>query len=93
MLSVIPFEKPEDALALAHNTRYGLAAAVWTRDVGRALSLARDLRAGTIWINAYNLYDPALSFGGFKESGFGRDLGRDALAAYTESKSVWVNLD
>ncbi|MFQ5748612.1 MAG: aldehyde dehydrogenase family protein [Planctomycetota bacterium] len=93
VLSVIPFERPEEALALAHNTRYGLAAAVWTRDVGRALSLARDLRAGTIWINAYNLYDPALSFGGFKESGFGRDLGRDALAAYTETKSVWVNLD
>ena len=93
VLSVIPFEEPEQALEIAHNTRYGLAAAVWTRDVGRALSLARDLRAGTIWINTYNLYDPGLPFGGFKESGFGRDLGKDALNAYTETKSVWVNLD
>ncbi|HBF23049.1 MAG TPA: betaine-aldehyde dehydrogenase [Planctomycetes bacterium] len=93
VLAVIPFDEPEDALKIAHSTRYGLAAAVWTRDVGRALSMARDLRAGTVWINAYNLYDPGLPFGGFGESGFGRDLGKDALAAYTETKSVWVNLD
>ncbi|HEX9793708.1 MAG TPA: aldehyde dehydrogenase family protein [Planctomycetota bacterium] len=92
VLAVTPFDGPEQALEIAHNSRYGLAAAVWTRDVGKALSMARDLRAGTIWINAYNLYDPGLPFGGFGESGFGRDLGRTAIDAYTESKSVWVNL-
>ena len=93
VLAVIPFDEPEEALQIAHSTPYGLAAAVWTRDVGRALSMARDLRAGTVWVNAYNLYDPGLPFGGFGESGFGRDLGKDALAAYTETKSVWINLD
>ncbi len=93
VLSVIPFDTAEEALQIAHNTRYGLAAAVWSRDLGRALGFARQLRAGTVWINTYNLYDPGLPFGGFNESGFGRDLGRDALSAYTESKSVWINLD
>jgi aldehyde dehydrogenase (NAD+) len=93
VLSVTPFDTPEEALEIAHRTRYGLAAGVWTRDLGRGLGFARALRAGTVWVNTYNLYDPGLSFGGFGESGFGRDLGRAALDAYTEPKSVWVNLD
>lgn len=93
VMSVIPFDTPEDALEIAHDTRYGLAAAVWSKDLAKAMTFAKQLRAGTVWVNTYNLYDPGLPFGGFKESGFGRDLGRDALAAYTESKSVWVNLD
>ena len=92
VMAVIPFEDEADAVRIANGTRYGLAAGVWTRDIGRGLRVARAVRSGTVWVNTYNLYDPGLPFGGFKESGFGRDLGKDALAGYTESKSVWVNL-
>jgi aldehyde dehydrogenase (NAD+) len=92
VLAVTPFEDEADALRIAHDTRYGLAAGVWSRDLRRAMGFAKSLRAGTVWVNTYNLYDPGMAFGGFKESGFGRDLGRQALDAYTESKSVWVNL-
>ena len=92
VLAVIPFEDEADAVRIANGTRYGLAAGVWTRDIGRGLRVARAVRSGTVWVNTYNLYDPGLPFGGFKESGFGRELGKDALAGYTESKSVWVNL-
>ena len=92
VLAVTPFDTEEDALRIAHDTRYGLAAGVWSQDLKRAIGFAKALRAGTVWVNTYNLYDPGMAFGGFKESGFGRDLGRQALDAYTESKSVWVNL-
>jgi acyl-CoA reductase-like NAD-dependent aldehyde dehydrogenase len=92
VLSVIPFKDADDAVAQGNETFYGLAAAVWTRDVGKALRIARALRAGTVWVNAYNLYDAALPFGGYKESGFGRELGQAGLDLYTEVKSVWVDL-
>ncbi len=92
VLSVIPFKDVDDAIAQGNETFYGLAAAVWTRDVGKALRVARALRAGTVWVNAYNLFDAALPFGGFKESGFGRELGQAGLDLYTEVKSVWVDL-
>jgi acyl-CoA reductase-like NAD-dependent aldehyde dehydrogenase len=92
VLAAIPFENAEDAVAKANATIYGLAAGIWTRDVSRAHRIARAIRAGTIWINTYNLYDPALPFGGFKQSGFGRELGLEALDSYLETKSVWVHL-
>src|SRR5438874_557135 len=92
VLATIRFNSAEDAIEKANATVYGLAAAVWTRDVSKAHRIAKSIKAGTVWINTYNLYDPALPFGGFKESGFGRDQGRDALEKYTQTKSVWVQL-
>ena len=92
VLSVIPFKSVDEGLAEGNETTYGLAAAVWTRDVAKALRAARAIRAGTVWVNAYNLYDAALPFGGFKESGFGRELGAAGMDPYTEVKSVWVDL-
>jgi acyl-CoA reductase-like NAD-dependent aldehyde dehydrogenase len=92
VLSVIPFRSIEDGIAEGNASTYGLAAAVWTRDVAKALRAARAIRAGTVWVNAYNLYDAALPFGGFKESGFGRELGAPGLDPYTEVKTVWVDL-
>jgi acyl-CoA reductase-like NAD-dependent aldehyde dehydrogenase len=92
VLATIRFDGADDAVAKGNATVYGLAAAVWTRDVSKAHRVARAIKAGTVWVNTYNLYDPALPFGGFKESGFGRDQGKDALEKYTQTKSVWVNL-
>ena len=92
VLATLRFEDMENAVSIGNSTVYGLAAAVWTRDISKAHKVARALKAGTVWVNAYNLYDPALPFGGYKESGFGRDQGRDALEKYTQTKSVWVNL-
>jgi acyl-CoA reductase-like NAD-dependent aldehyde dehydrogenase len=92
VLAVLGFDDEEEAIALANQSMYGLAAGVWSRDIGRAHRVAHAIRAGTVWVNTYNMYDPAAPFGGFKQSGFGRDLGRTALEGYTETKSVWVAL-
>jgi aldehyde dehydrogenase (NAD+) len=92
VLATIPFDDLDRVAELANQNMYGLAAAIWTNDIKKAHNMARRLKAGTVWINAYNLYDAALPFGGFKQSGFGRELGREALDHYTEVKSVWVNL-
>jgi len=92
VLATITFEDEEDAIAQANDTPYGLAAAVWSRDIGRAHRLARRLQAGTVWVNTYNRYDAAAPFGGYKESGYGRELGVHALEHYTQVKNVWVDL-
>ena len=93
VVAVLEFDGVEDAIRQANQTIYGLAAGVWTRDVGKAHRVAREVQAGTVWVNTYNRYDSASPFGGVKQSGFGRDLGRYALEQYTETKSVWVALD
>lgn len=92
VLAVLPFSDEEEAVALANQTSYGLAAAVWTRDVKKAHRIARDVQAGTVWINTYHPLDAASPFGGYKQSGFGRELGAYALDLYTQIKSVWVDL-
>jgi acyl-CoA reductase-like NAD-dependent aldehyde dehydrogenase len=92
VLAVLPFDDVNEVVALANGTDYGLAAGVWTKDVAKAHKVARAIRAGTVWVNTYNLYDPSLPFGGFKQSGFGRDLGMEAIDGYLETKSVWIDL-
>jgi aldehyde dehydrogenase (NAD+)/phenylacetaldehyde dehydrogenase len=92
VLAVLPFENVDDAARIADATPFGLAAGVWTRDIGKAHALAARLRAGTIWINTYNRFDAASPYGGYKESGFGRENGRAVLDELTQTKSVWVNL-
>jgi acyl-CoA reductase-like NAD-dependent aldehyde dehydrogenase len=92
VLCAIPFSDAEEALRIANGTTYGLAAAVWTGDVKLAHRMAAGIRAGSVWINTYNSLDSASPFGGYKQSGFGRDLGAAALDQYTTVKSVWVAL-
>ena len=92
VLATIRFKDAEDAVAKGNATVYGLAAAVWTKDIKKAHYVARRLEAGTVWINTYNVYDTAAPFGGYKQSGYGRDLGAHALEQYTQVKSVWVSL-
>jgi phenylacetaldehyde dehydrogenase len=92
VVTAIPFSEPEEVISFANDTVYGLAAAVWTSDISKAHRMAAKLRAGTVWINCYNIFDPALPFGGYKQSGWGREMGHAALELYTESKSVCAQL-
>jgi acyl-CoA reductase-like NAD-dependent aldehyde dehydrogenase len=92
VLSVIPFRSIEEAARIADATEFGLAAGIWTRDVGRAHRLAAQIKAGTVWINGYNLFDAASPYGGYKQSGYGRENGYEVLRELTQVKSIWVGL-
>jgi aldehyde dehydrogenase (NAD+) len=92
VVSALTFHDIDEAIAEGNATNYGLAAAVWTRDISKAHRAARALKAGTIWVNTYNVFDAGVPFGGYKESGIGRELGSHALDLYTQTKAVWVAL-
>ena len=92
VLSVLTFDDVDEVIDRANNNPYGLAAAVWTRDVKKAHTVSRRLKAGTVWINTYGVMDASLPFGGYKSSGFGRELGAHAIEHYTEIKTVWLNM-
>jgi len=92
VLAVIPFSTIDEVTEQANQIAYGLSGAVWTQDVKKAHKLAAGIKAGTIWVNCYNKFDPSMPFGGYKMSGYGRELGKQAIELYTNIKSVWVNL-
>ena len=92
VMSIIKFKDINEVIERANNTIYGLAAAVWTQDITKAHTIANSLRAGTVWVNCYDVFDAAAPFGGFKQSGIGRELGEYGLQQYTEIKTVTIKL-
>jgi phenylacetaldehyde dehydrogenase len=92
VVAAIPFDDPEELLGRANDSIYGLAAGIWTHDISKAHRTAALLRAGTVWINCYNIFDAALPFGGYKQSGWGREMGKDVLNLYTQTKAVCVRM-
>lgn len=92
VVSVLSFKDEDDLLKQANDTVYGLSAGIWTKDITRAHRFARAVKAGVVWINTYNMFNAASPFGGYKQSGYGREMGRHALDLYTQVKSVWVDL-
>lgn len=92
VMSIIKFKDIDEVIELANNTMYGLAAGVWTQDITKAHAIANNVRAGTVWVNCYHIFDAAAPFGGFKQSGMGRELGEYCLEHYTEVKTVTVKL-
>jgi acyl-CoA reductase-like NAD-dependent aldehyde dehydrogenase len=93
VVAVTAFDDWDELVARANATQYGLAAGAWTSDIGKAHRFAAAVKAGTVWINQYGLIDAAAPFGGYKQSGFGREMGKEALDLYTQTKAVWVSLE
>jgi len=87
------FKDDAEALAMANDTAYGLGSGLWTRDLQRAHRFAREIHAGMVWINCYKRAHPGSPFGGVGESGYGREMGFEAMREYTEARSVWINVD
>jgi phenylacetaldehyde dehydrogenase len=92
VVCAIPFDSAEEIPAVANQTLYGLAASIWTRDISKALRLAKTLNAGAVWVNCSDVFDPNLPWGGFKQSGWGRELGQEGVEAFTEMKAVTIKL-
>ena len=93
VMNILPFKTIDEVIERGNRSQFGLAAAVWTRDIRKANRMARSLRAGTVWINCYDVFDAAAPFGGYKMSGIGRELGEYALQLYTEVKTVYISED
>lgn len=92
VVTVSAFEDEEELIAYANKSRYGLASAIWTNDLSRAHRVAHQIEAGVVWINGYDQFSPSVPFGGYKESGIGREMGKSALELYTQEKSIWTNI-
>ncbi len=92
VMSILKFSSLDEVVDRANDTTYGLAAAVWTRDIAKAVAVANGVRAGTVWVNCYDVFDPAAPFGGFKQSGMGREWGKYGLQQYTEVKTVTMKI-
>jgi phenylacetaldehyde dehydrogenase len=92
VLVAAPFTDLDQIARVANDSDYGLGAGIWTKDISKAHALAKKLRAGTVWINCYNVFDAALPFGGYKQSGWGREMGHEVLNSYTELKAVTAQL-
>ena len=91
VLSIIRFKDEAEALRIANGVRFGLAAAVWTTDIGKAIRMSEKLQAGTVWVNTYRAVSYMTPFGGYKDSGLGRENGQDAVREFLQTKSVWIN--
>lgn len=92
VVTVSTFEDEEELIAYANDSRYGLASAIWTKDLSRAHRVAHRIQAGVVWINGYDQFSPSVPFGGYKESGIGREMGKSALELYTQEKAIWTNI-